>query len=266
MELIDSHCHLNRASERGELGALLATADASGVRELIAVGTSLRDWGLYHRLAGEHLGRIHFTVGIHPTSVEEDWEDQVKALPTYFGTEPMPVALGEIGLDHFHLSKFPDEAAEEKALQLRAFRAQLGLAYELDCPVVIHSRQAFAECVAEIDASRVDWRKVVFHCFSEGPEAIAILNEKGGRGSFTGILTYKSKSVDPVRAACRQQGWDRLMLETDSPYLAPEPKRGTVNEPANTRFIAEYVAQMAGMSLEDMAKRTTANTRAFFRL
>lgn len=266
LELIDSHCHLSRPHERGELQETLERAAAAGVSTMITIGTSLRDWPLYHQMAAEHPGQVHWTVGIHPTSVEEDWEDQVKSISTYFATDPLPVALGEIGLDHFHLSKYPDEAAEEKALQLRAFRAQLGLAYQFDCPIVIHSRNAFHATVAEIDASGVDWRKVVFHCFAEGPEEMAILNERGARGSFTGILTYKGKNADPVRAAFARQGLDRVMFETDSPYLTPEPKRGQVNEPANVRHIAECAARLAGLPLDALARRATDNTRAFFGL
>lgn len=264
--LIDSHCHLSKFHRAGTLDETLARAEAAGVGAMITVGTSLEDWELYHRLAAAHPGRVYFTVGLHPTSVEDDWEDQLKALPTYFGTEPLPVALGEIGLDHFHLPKFPDEAAEVKARQVKAFRAQLSLAYQFDCPVVIHSRQAFAECVALIDESGVDWRKVVFHCFAEGAEEMRILNEKGGRGSFTGIVTYSNASADPVRAALRAQGPDRLMVETDCPYLTPVPHRGKPNEPAYVEHTAQACAAQLGVTAEWLAERTTANARAFFGL
>lgn len=233
---------------------------------MIAIGTSLEDWPTCLEMARAHPGRIHWTVGIHPCDVGPEWDDQIKAISTYFGTDPEPVAVGEIGLDYFHLPKFPDEAAEVKANQAKAFQAQLGLAFQFDCPVVIHSRNAFHDCVAAIDESGVDWNKVVFHCFAEGPAEMRILNERGGRGSFTGILTYKNKSAAPVRAAFAEQGIERLMLETDSPFLTPEPKRGEPNEPAHVRFVAEHAASLAGLSLEELASRTTANTRAFFGL
>ena len=264
--LIDSHCHLAKFAREGTLEAVLARAAAAGVERCLTVGTSLADWELYRGMAAAHRGRVDFTVGLHPTSVEEDWEDQLKALPTFFGTDPGPVALGEIGLDHFHLPKFPDEAAEVKARQLRAFRAQLGLAYQFDCPVVIHSRNAFADCVAAIDASGVDWRKVVFHCFAEGPAEMRILNEKGGRGSFTGIVTYANKSADPVREAVRAQGLDRLMVETDCPYLTPAPHRGEPNEPAFVAHTAERCAALLGVGREELAARSTAAAVSFFGL
>ncbi|MFW6353763.1 MAG: TatD family hydrolase [Verrucomicrobiota bacterium] len=264
--LIDSHCHLAKFARAGTLDETLARAAAAGVERCITVGTSLEDWELYHRLAAERPGQVDFTVGLHPTSAEDDWEDQLKALPTFFGTDPQPVALGEIGLDHFHLPKYPDEAAEVKARQVRAFRAQLSIAYQFDCPVVIHSRGAFHETVALIEESGVDWRKVVFHCFAEGPGEMRILNEKGARGSFTGIVTYANKSADPVRAALRAQGLERLMVETDCPYLTPVPKRGEPNEPAYVAHTAAACAEQLGVAPVVLAEHATANTAAFFGL
>jgi len=230
----------------------------------ITIGTSLKDWPLYYQLADEHAGVIDWTVGIHPCAVEEDWEDQFKSIASYFATEPMPVALGEIGLDHFHLPKYPDEAAEVKQLQVKAFKAQLNLAYQLECPVVIHSRNAFAESVKLIDESGVDWRKVVYHCFSEGPDEVRQLNERGGRASFTGIVTYKS--AENVRQAMLAQGIERLMVETDSPYLPPEPHRGKPNQPAYVRHTAERCAELLGVPYEELVERTHANTVAFYGL
>ena len=229
---IDSHCHLAKFARAGTLDETLARAETAGVGQFITIGTSLTDWELYRSLAEQYPGKIYWAVGLHPTSVDEDWSDQVKAVSTFFGTDPVPVAIGEIGLDHFHLPKFPDEAAEVKKRQVDAFRAQLGLAYQFDCPVVIHSRNAFSDTVALIDESGVDWKKVVFHCFSEGADEMRVLNEKGARGSFTGIVTYKNKSANGLREALVLQGPDRLMVETDCPYLTPEPHRGEPNEPA----------------------------------
>lgn len=263
---IDSHCHLSKFARDGSLPEVLERAEAAGVGQFITVGTSLADWELYRGLAEAYPGKIYWTVGLHPTSVEEDWGDQVKAVSTFFGTDPVPVALGEIGLDHFHLPKFPDEAAEVKQRQVAAFKAQLGLAYQFDCPVVIHSRNAFAETVALIDESGVDWKKVVFHCFSEGPAEIRILNEKGARGSFTGIVTYKNKSVNGVREALVEQGADCLMVETDCPYLTPEPHRGKPNEPAFVAHTGEAAAQLLKVVPEELSKQASANTRAFYGL
>jgi TatD DNase family protein len=113
-----------------------------------------------------------------------------------------------------------------------------------------------------IDASGVDWSKVVFHCFSEGEAEILELARRGGRGSFTGILTYKN--ADAVRAAAKAQGLGRLMIETDAPFLAPVPHRGKPNEPAYLRHTAQYAAAMFGVTLDELAEATTATARAFY--
>ena len=113
-----------------------------------------------------------------------------------------------------------------------------------------------------IDASGVDWKKVVFHCFSEGAAEIGELNARGGFGSFTGILTYKN--ADAVRAAAKAQGLARLMIETDAPFLAPAPHRGKPNEPAYLKHTAEYAAGLFGVSLDELAASTTATAKAFY--
>jgi len=149
-------------------------------------------------------------------------------------------------------------------LQEAAFQQQLMLASELECPIIIHSRDAFAECVQFIDESGIDWQRIVFHCFTYGAEEIAQINHRGGRASFTGIATYKSAHT--VREALRQQGIERLMLETDCPYLTPEPHRGKPNEPAYIAHIAERCAEALALSAEELAARSSQNTKDFFNL
>lgn len=262
--LIDSHCHLESFARAGTLHAVLERARAAGVGEIICVGTDMEDWRLYRDLARDHPGFLHYTAGLHPCHVDEAWHDALMALSPWFMDTTLPVALGEIGLDNFHLPKDADAARAAREHQQNAFRSQLELAYQLNCPVVIHSRHAFAECVQMIDASGVDWRKVVFHCFSEGPDEIRELNKRGARGSFTGILTYPSAGA--IREAALAQGPDLLMLETDSPYLAPQPVRGKPNEPAHVRHTAECAAQLFGLELDALIEIATANTRQFFGL
>lgn len=282
MELIDTHTHLDSFARRGELPAVLERARAVGVTAMITIGTDTDDWPLYRELAGAHPGVVHYTVGLHPCSVKEDWEVRVGELEAFWGrarapgvpiaeqsaavsaVAPHPVALGECGLDRFHLPKDDPAAAERSyAWQQAAFAAQLVIAKRLGCPVVVHSRGAFLECVAMIDASGVDWRRVVFHCFTEGVTEMAELVRRGGGGSFTGIVTYKS--AENVRQAAMAQGLERLMVETDAPYLTPMPHRGKPNEPAFVRHTAEYLAQeVFGVSYERLAAATTANAKALF--
>ena len=264
--IIDSHCHLDRFYHKGKLPAVIDQAQEAGVNRMITVGTSDEDWPLYAQLNQEHRGLIDYTVGLHPCHVEEDWEKQVEQLRPYFEKDSYrPVALGEIGLDYFHLPKKDQEKAEQlKAWQVSALRFQLELVREFDCPVVIHSRGAFEDCIQELDAAAINWSKVVFHCFVENAEAMATLNERGGRGSFTGIITFKN--ADDVRAAALAQGLDRLMVETDSPYLAPVPHRGKPCYPAYTAFTAKYCADMFGVSEIEIADCSRSNTEEFFGL
>ncbi|HWA28592.1 MAG TPA: TatD family hydrolase [Lacunisphaera sp.] len=268
MGLIDTHTHLDSYARRGELPATLQRAAAAGLEGMVAIGTDTDDWDFNRRVARENRGVVYYTVGLHPCNVGADWAGRVAQLETFWsgsGLRPdLPVALGETGLDRFHLPKDPAEAETVIGWQKAAFNAQLALAKKLGCPLVIHSRNAFPECVAMIDAAGIDWGKVVFHCFSEGPAEMAELMKRGGYGSFTGVVTYKN--AESVRAALLAQGLDRLMVETDAPYLAPMPHRGKPNEPAFVRHTAEYCATLLGVSYERLAGVTTANARRFFGL
>jgi TatD DNase family protein len=266
LTLVDTHTHLDAVFRSGGLPELVRRAREAGVEQMIAIGTAPDDWDLYREIAGDNRGCIRYTVGIHPCSVDETWESAVGGIERFWhgAPEDFPVALGECGLDRFHLPKEPAAAATALAVQKAAFEAQLAIARRIGCPLVIHSRQAFAECVGMIDASGVDWSKVVFHCFSEGEAEVRELTSRGGRASFTGILTYKN--AGPVRMAAKGQGLDRLMIETDAPFIAPAPLRGKTNEPAYLRHTAEYAAGMFGITLDELAARTTANARAFFGL
>ncbi len=262
MALVDTHTHLDSFARNGTLPAALQRAEAAGVGAMVTIGTDTDDWTLYRDLAAAHEGKIHYTAGLHPCSVGADWAGRVAQLDAFWRGSPAPVALGETGLDRFHLPKDPAEAGKILGWQKAAFAEQLALMKRRECPLVVHSRGAFAECVALIDAAGVDWRKVVFHCFTEGPAEMAELTRRGGFGSFTGIITYKT--AENVRAAALAQGLDRLMIETDAPYLTPMPHRGKPNEVAYLRHTAEFCADLFKVGLDEFAARTTANAKRFF--
>lgn len=265
MALIDTHTHLESFSEKGLLTGALTRAKEAGLEAMITIGTSPDDWRHYRKLARENAGVVHYSVGLHPCSVDEQWADAVAQIEPFWSqfSEPPPVALGECGLDRFHLPK-DDAAAAERIFrwQRGAFAAQLLMAARLKCPLVVHSRGAFKDCVQMIDASGVDWTKVVFHCFTEGEAEMAELSRRGGYGSFTGILTYKT--AENIRAAAKAQGLSRFMLETDAPYLTPMPHRGKSNEPAFLKHTAEFAAQIFGVSFEELARVSSENARRFF--
>lgn len=263
MPLIDTHTHLDSYARDGTLPAVLDRARAAGLGAMVTIGTALDDWPLYRDLARAHAGFVHYSVGLHPCAVDAGWEEALAQVEGFWSDRPRPVAVGEIGLDRFHLPKDAVEAEKIFGWQRAAFAQGLAIAKRLGCPVVIHSRGAFRECVDMIDASGVDWTKVVFHCFVEGPAEMAELTRRGGFGSFTGILTYKNAAN--VRAAAKAQGLARLMIETDAPWLTPMPHRGKPNEPAFLRHTAEFAAaEVFTIDYDQLAAVTTANARKFF--
>ena len=264
MQLIDSHCHLMDYQTKGKLKKTLDRASHSGFQRMISVGTSEKDWVPYREVHALKPTCIEYTVGLHPLYVNEDWELQVNQISNFFIPPHMPVAMGEIGLDYFHLPKDPVRAGEQILLQEAAFQQQLMLAADLSCPIIIHSRQALDDCIRIIDASGIDWHRIVFHCFSYDAIAIKRIRERGGRASFTGIVTYKSAHT--VREALIEQGPEVLMLETDCPYLSPEPKRGQANEPAYLSHIAALCATLLKIPYIQFCQQIKRNTETFYNL
>lgn len=260
--LIDSHCHLDAFVKSGEVRDVIARAQLAGVGRFVCAGTDAEDWDVYQKLAEDFSGKIVYAVGLHPGNIGDDWELQLESLPQYFQSETRPVAVGEIGLDEHYMPKDPSEAERIRVVQRIVFERQLELAKSLSLPVIVHAREAFDATVELIDRSGIDWQKVVFHCFAENADAVRILNARGGRASFTGTITYKN--ADAVREAALAQGLERLMLETDCPYLAPCKLRGKRNEPAFMRKTAEYVAELFGVSFDEIEARSYANTCEFF--
>ena len=261
--MIDTHCHLHTYYQKGSLANVQSQARDFGVNQMICIGTKLEDWSINQKIA-RNKKDIFYTVGLHPCYVDADWESTIEALATFFIGDPLPVAVGEIGLDYFHLSQDAQKAAEQKKQQEQAFVRQLEIADQLDCPIVIHSRACFYETIQIIDAAGVQGEKVLMHCYSYGIEEIQELQKRGARASFTGIITYKN--AEAIRAAAKYQGLDRLILETDCPYLSPLPHRGKPNVPAYLHHTAAFCADLFGVSLQEIDRITTRNARDFFHL
>ena len=264
MLLVDSHTHLSSFVSRGTAEDTITRAVEEGVGRMVTIGTEPDDWSTNRNLAASHPGVVDYTVGLHPTSVDDRWEAALADLPAALNWDPGPVGLGEMGLDRFHLPNDPVEAAQVFSRQENAFRAQLELARGYQLPLVIHSRGAVKACIELIDECGVGWSRIVFHCFSDGPDLLEPILDRGGRASFTGIVTYKN--AENVRESLKRQPLESLMLETDAPYLAPVPKRGKPNEPAYVRHTAAFCAKTLGMALEDLASVTTKNAMTFFGL
>lgn len=256
MELIDTHCHLTFEPLAGDVAGVMERSRAAGVSGWITVGTSLEDSRKVIEMAVLYEG-MYATVGIHPhdaKSADAVALEELKRL----GRGEKVVAVGETGLDfHYNFSKQPD--------QRRVFEAHLEIAKELSLPVVVHSRNAFDETMGILDHNGGGLKGVVFHCFSGSAEEAERVLERGYYVSFTGVVTFKN--AEKTREAARVVPLDRLMVETDCPYMSPEPVRGQKpNEPALMVHTARFLAGLKAMTMEDFARATTQTAATFFDL
>ncbi|HWN71083.1 MAG TPA: TatD family hydrolase [Haliangium sp.] len=276
MRLIDSHAHIDASDFDADREDVLARAHAAGVHEMICVGaagdlaTAERTVALAERVPG-----LYATVGVHPheaARMQPDWWPALAAL----ARREVVVGIGETGLDYFY-----DSSPRE--VQRACFEQFLELGRTLGLPVVCHVRDAHEDARAILRAQDPAARGpaargpaarglaghgagAVIHCFTGTPEDAAAYVEMGLHVSFSGVVTFPGKRSDPVRAAVRVVPHDRLLIETDCPYLAPAPHRGKRNEPALMVHTAEIVAREAGLSLAELAEVTAANTRRLFAL
>ena len=256
MELIDTHCHLTFDELAGNVEAVIARSKAAGVTGWITVGTDVE----HNRKAIELATRfdnMYATVGIHPHDAKDATAETLTELKELVQNEKV-VAIGETGLDfHYNYSEPPD--------QKRVFAAQLKVAEELNLPVIVHCREAFDETMEILEQFGSGVKRVVFHCFSGSAEQAKLVLDKGFYISFTGVVTFKN--AEKTRDAAKIVPLDRLMVETDCPYMSPEPMRKQkINEPALMIHTAGFLAELKGMDLDDFAEAVTATSEAFFGL
>ena len=253
--LVDSHCHLDRLDFTrfgGSLAGVLDTAAAQGVTRLLSVATDLESWPALARLT-EPYPFIALSVGVHPS--EAAGCAPTVAELTALGRASRVVAIGETGLDYYY-------GRESVARQQDWFRMHIAAARTLGKPLIVHTREAREDTLrilAEEGAAEVGG---VLHCFTEDWEMAARALELNFYISFSGIVTFKN--ARQIQDAAQRLPADRLLVETDSPYLAPIPHRGKPNHPAWVRHVAEFVAQLRGESLEQVAETTTANYLRLF--
>lgn len=265
MEWTDTHVHLLSYWQQGRLSDVLKRAGHMGVAKMIAVGTGKdNDYSIYQKIASDYPHTVDYTIGLHPSYVTAEWAAHLPDFETFFQSELLkqPVGIGEIGLDSFHLPQDPVQREMILDYQKEAFRAQLAVAKRWNAPVIVHSRGEFDNCLLLLDKSGVDLTRVVFHCFVEGPMQMQALLERGIWASFTGIISYKN--ADIVREALKTVPLERLMLETDAPYLAPVPYRGKENEPAYVVHVAEACAQVLGIPLMELSAYTQNAVKQFW--
>ncbi len=247
--LIDTHCHLGDAAFDADRDAVLERARQAGVGHVVVVGGTVAEGERAAALARACPG-LSATAGLHPHEAST-WTPETATRLRALLALPEVVAVGETGLD-YHYDHSPRDA------QRRAFEAQLGIAGELGRPVVVHAREADADMAAILAGASAT---VVLHSFSSGAEVFEAGMRTGAYFSFSGMISFKNWTMTDRLTACPP---DRLLVETDAPYLAPVPHRGRRNEPAFVREVAEALARARGHSLEAVAQCTTDNARRVF--
>jgi len=254
MILVDSHCHLDYFDEEdGELDAVIARARASGVGTLLTIGTRISKFDEVLRIA-ERYDDVYCSVGIHPHEAASEPEVDAARI-VELCHHPKVVGIGETGLD-FHYDHSPRDR------QIEVFRTHIAAAIEAELPLIVHSRNADAETARILSEAAADQGIAgLIHCFSTTRQLSDVAIKIGFMISFSGILTFKNALE--LREIAREIPSERLLVETDAPYLAPVPHRGKRNEPAYVAHTARYLAELRDTPAEDLASATTAN---FFHL
>jgi TatD DNase family protein len=252
--LIDSHCHLDFDALAGDIDGVLARAAAAGVGGMVTISTCVREFDRLIAIAEAH-ANVWCSVGTHPHHAAEEPDITTGDL-VRLAAHPKCIAIGEAGLD-YHYDTSPREA------QAIGFRRHVEAARETQLPLVIHAREADQDIGDTLEAEMGQGPfPFVLHCFSSGAELARRGLALGGYLSFSGILTFKN--AEEIREVAAFAPADRILVETDSPYLAPVPHRGHSNEPSFVRFTAEKLAEIRGVSRDELAAQTTSNFAELF--
>ncbi len=255
-ELVDSHCHLDRLdltnSGFADLQAVVEDASSHGVGQMLCVSVNLSEWQTMMD-AIESLENVYASVGHHPCDVQAG--DPDVALMKTYGAHPRVVAVGETGLDYYHKESLPE-------YQHTAFVAHMDVAQSLGYPLIIHTRDAREDTMTLMKAHQARDIGGVMHCFTETWEMAKEALDMGFYISFSGIITFKN--AQELRDVVEKVPLDRMLIETDAPYLAPVPYRGKSNFPSYVRFVAEHVAAIKGVAVSQVAQQTTTNFRQLF--
>ncbi len=256
MELIDTHAHLTFEQLIGDVDVVLKRSREASVTRWITVGTEPKENPQVVELASQHDG-LFAALGIHPHYAKNATDDDLVELKTLAADEKV-VAIGETGLD-YHYDFSP------KDQQLALFESHLSIAAGSNLPVIVHSREAFDDTVSVLDNFQGILKDVVFHCYSYSPEQAKLLLDKGYHISFTGVVTFKN--AETTRSAAKAVPLDRMMIETDCPFMSPAPMRKQkTNEPALLIHTAKLLAELKNVSIETLAQKTTQTAKNFFNL
>ncbi len=251
-QLIDSHCHLPLIKLEGGLEAILKNAQKEGIGHILCVSVDLETWPEINEIANKY-DNVYGSVGVHPNT-ELETEITVKELIQLAENNPGIIAIGETGLDYYRNS-------DDLAWQKERFIKHIQAARAVNKPLIIHTREAGEDTVRLLRENKADEVSGVMHCFVDDYEIAKKALDLGFYISFSGIVTFKN--AKQVQEVAKRVPLDRILVETDSPYLAPVPFRGKTNQPAYVRHVAEFVSNLRGIPMENLIAATTDN---FFRL
>ena len=253
---VDSHCHLDKLKVTAELGVeqVIKDAQAAGVEHLLCIGVALDDFEQMQGIVGHHQ-RVSYSCGIHPLYVAKHGFD-AKLLATMCARKDV-VAVGETGLDYYYDK---DHIAEQQA----SFAEHIEIANQVDKPLIIHTRDARKDTIAMLREGRADQCRGVMHCFTESLEMAEQALDLGFYISISGIVTFRSATE--LREVVERVPIERLLIETDAPWLAPVPHRGEENHPQYVKHVAECVARLKGLDVEEVAAKTRENFYDLFRI
>jgi len=254
---IDSHCHLSFPELQAQLPKILDEMKAAQVDQAVCVCTTMEEFPTVQGIAAAH-ANLWATVGVHPDSEDGVHEPSVDEL-VRAAQDPKVVAIGETGLDYYRLN---GRTVDEMEWQRERFRTHIRASKQTGKPLVIHTRSSADDTLRVLREEKGSHG--VFHCFTESAEVALAAIELGFYVSFSGILTFKNAQA--LRDVAQQLPMERLLIETDSPYLAPIPYRGKTNSPAYVPHVAKALAELKGMPVEELAARTTANCKKLFNL
>lgn len=258
--LVDSHCHLNFPDFKEDLDQVIARAKLAGVGGMLTINTKLNEAKELQEIS-DRFKNVFCTVGIHPSEAKDHTDDiqEIEAQIKQLCSHQKVVGLGETGLDYYY-------GGESREIQIESFKTHLRLSQELDLPVIIHTRDADDDtisCIEEVQKEKPHLKiRGVFHCFTGSQNLADKALKLGFYISMSGILTFKN--AQSLQEVARSIPLNRLLVETDAPFLAPQPHRGKRNEPAFTRHTAEFLAQIKDISLETVIQQTTENFFSLF--
>ena len=252
---VDSHCHIDFPELRVQLPELLAAMDANAVTHALCISVNLPDWPGVMAIAAAH-PNVYATVGVHPDY--EDTSEPTVAQLVEFAQQPKVVGIGETGLDYYRVAQFADQSM---AWQRERFRRHIAAARRAAKPLIIHTRSAADDTLRLMREEGAGEAGGVMHCFTESWAVAQGCLDLGFYISFSGIVTFRNAKA--LHEVAQRVPLERMLIETDSPYLAPVPFRGKMNQPAYVKHVAEGIAALRGIAVDEVAEKTTAN---FFRL